>query len=192
MITPTTATDVDLLREARTDAEAFGRFYRAYAERLYLWLLRETRDPQVATDLTAETFASALAGVASFRGTEPGTGVAWLFGIARNLLRRWHERRRVESTDRARLGMSVPSWIPSEVEEADRRLDAETLSARLRAAFDDLPEGLRETLRLHVLDGWSHGEVAAELGITEANARMRVTRGLRAIAVRVGLKEDQT
>lgn len=173
--------DVALLRGALTDPESFGVFYRQNAERLYRWLLRETRDAQTAADLTAETFAVALAGLKQFRGGEPGSGVAWLFGIARNQIRRWHHHRRVDANARQRLGMSERAWIPSEVEDIDNRLDAEMLSAELAAAFDDLPVNQREALRLHVLDGWSNAEVAHDLGISEANVRMRVARGLGAL-----------
>lgn len=43
------------------------------------------RDPETATDLTAETFAAALAGVGRF---DPGRGAAvgWLYGIANHQL----------------------------------------------------------------------------------------------------------
>jgi RNA polymerase sigma factor (sigma-70 family) len=173
--------DVVLLREAREQPESFGLFYRQNAERLYRWLLRETGDAQTATDLTAETFAVALAGLKKFRGEGPGSGVAWLFGIARNLLRGWHRRRRVDNDARQRLGMSEHAWVPSETEETDNRLDAAMLSAELADAFDDLPPNQREAIRRHVIDGWSNAEVADELGISEANVRMRVSRGLRSL-----------
>jgi RNA polymerase sigma factor (sigma-70 family) len=173
--------DVALLREAREQPESFGLFYRQNAERLYRWLLRETGDAQTATDLTAETFAAALAGLKKFRGEDPGSGVAWLFGIARNLLRGWHRRRRVDTDARRRLGMSERAWVPSETEETDNRIDAEMLSAELADAFDDLPPNQREAIRRHVIDGWSNAEVAHDLGISEANVRMRVSRGLRSL-----------
>ena len=144
---------------------------------MYRWLLRETGDAQTPTDLTAETFAVALAGLKGFRGHEPGSGVAWLFGIARNLLRRWHHRRRVDTDTRRRIGMSERAWISSETEEIDNRIDAEMLSAELAQAFDDLPPKQREAIRRHVIDGWSNAEVADDLGISEANVRMRVSGG---------------
>lgn len=187
----TEPSDADLLRAGRDDPEAFGRFYRRNAERLYLWCLRETRDPQAATDLTAEAFAVALEGLAAFRGTAPGSGTAWLFGIARNLIRGWHRRRRVATAARVRLGMATPSWVPDEVAEADARIDAERLADRLRDAMADLPPGLRDALTLHVVEGRSHGEVAEALAISEPNARLRVTRAVRRVRDRLGMEEDR-
>ena len=71
--------------------------------------------------------------------------------------------------------MAVPTWVPAEVEAVVSRLDAAMLSAELDRAFDDLPAGQRDALRLHVLEGHSHAEVAEQLGISESNARLRVS-----------------
>ncbi|HEV3376843.1 MAG TPA: sigma factor [Thermoleophilaceae bacterium] len=51
--------DADLL--ARGDADSFARFYGRHARRLAGWLMRATGDAEAAADLTAETFAAALA-----------------------------------------------------------------------------------------------------------------------------------
>jgi hypothetical protein len=53
-----TATDEELL-VANTSA-AFGEFYDRHARALLGYFARGTRDPEVAADLTAETFASAI------------------------------------------------------------------------------------------------------------------------------------
>ncbi len=61
-------------------------------------------------ELTAETFACALAGLARFRGAHRGSGVAWLYGIANNQVRPYRRRNRVESEGRRKIGMSVRSY----------------------------------------------------------------------------------
>ena len=52
--------DSELLRRARVDADAFAAFYRRHAHAVYRSLLSDCGDPDVALDLTAETFARAL------------------------------------------------------------------------------------------------------------------------------------
>ena len=94
-------TDVDLLRAARRDDDAFGALYARWAPELHAWFARRTASVDTAAELTAETFAQALRGLSSFRGRHPGSGAAWLMGIANNLLRGWYRERRV-ATDRAR------------------------------------------------------------------------------------------
>ncbi len=47
--------DAELVREARSDAAAFRELYDRYADGVYGYHLRRTRDPDAAHDLTAET-----------------------------------------------------------------------------------------------------------------------------------------
>lgn len=186
---PPPTDDVDRLVRARRDPEAFGAFYRAYAEPLYLWALRRTGDAHTATEITAETFARALEGVASFRGAHPGSGVAWLFGIAHNVLRQHFRTRGVEVAARQRLGIQTPAWVPDEIAEADNRIDAERLAGRLDAAVADLPPGIRDVVLMHVNADATHREIADELGISEPNARMRLSRGLARLRDRMTTPE---
>ncbi|MEZ5100073.1 MAG: RNA polymerase sigma factor [Thermoleophilia bacterium] len=179
--------DARLLRDARRDPDAFRDFYRLHAAWVERWLRQQVGDAGLANDLTAETFAQALLSLHRFRGTEPGSGTSWLFAIARNQVRRAYERRRVASSARARLAMPVRDWVPDETEALDDRLDAEALAGEIAAALGALPEALREALVLRVVDGLDYAEIARATATSEANARMRVSRGLRGLADRLRL-----
>jgi DNA-directed RNA polymerase specialized sigma24 family protein len=89
--------DHELLVAARTDPEAFGEFYRRHAIGVERWLRAQTPDLATAADLTAETFAQALVSLKRFRGASDEQAVGWLFGIARNLVRRYRRRGRAWS-----------------------------------------------------------------------------------------------
>src|SRR5689334_17037786 len=99
--------DADLLAAARTDATAFRAFYERYAERVYGYHVRRTREPEAAHDLTAETFAQAWLGRRGFRDRAGGTAGPWLFAIARNVLVSSVRRRRLERSACERLGVAV-------------------------------------------------------------------------------------
>ena len=72
-------TDDELLRS--DDPEAFGVFYDRHVKALLGYFARRTFDAEEAADLTAETFASALAARRRFKpGGAPAS--AWLFTIA--------------------------------------------------------------------------------------------------------------
>jgi RNA polymerase sigma-70 factor (ECF subfamily) len=178
-----------MLRAARRDPQAFRAFYRANADWLYRWLLARVDDPHVASDLTAETFARALEGVGRFRGSAPGSGTAWLFGIARNLVRNTYERRRLERAARERLGMVARPYAPEEHEAVEERVDADALAGEIADALGVLSDELREALSLRVVEGLSYDELAAATGISESNARMRVSRALRALSARLSPRE---
>lgn len=182
MSTDPNSHDADLLRAARNDPDAFSLFYRQHAARIHGWLSRETGSPDLATDLTAETFAQALLGLRRFRGREEGSGTAWLFGIGHNLLRRHRRKGRVEHSARRRLGMSLEPY-QSELtpESIDERLSAAGQGPALRRAIVGLPAGQRAAIELRVLQDLPYDEVAERLGCTPTTARMRVSRGLRAM-----------
>ena len=57
--------DDDLLAATRLEPEAFAVFYRRHVGPLLAYFARRTRDAELAADLTAETFAAALARRAS-------------------------------------------------------------------------------------------------------------------------------
>ena len=137
-----------------------------------------TRAPhQVAGELTAETFAQAALSVRRFRDRGDGTALPWLYGIARNLLRRYHERERVETRARERLGMTVRTY-DLDVDEANARADAARLGPTLAAALGSLPASQRQAVELRVVADLPYEQVADSLGCSEVAARIRVTRAL--------------
>jgi DNA-directed RNA polymerase specialized sigma24 family protein len=88
--------DEELLDASRREPAAFGVFYERHEERMLRYFVSRVGDAEVAADLTAETFAAALAGAHRFRARK-GPAVAWLFGIARNTLAVSKRRGRVEA-----------------------------------------------------------------------------------------------
>jgi RNA polymerase sigma factor (sigma-70 family) len=175
--------DAQLLRAARRDPEAFCRFYERHVLRLRSWLRRETGSTEVANDLTAETFAQALVSLRRFNGREDEQAVAWLFGIARNLLHQYRRRQRVETSARERLHMPVRDY--GGFDEADELVDAQRLAPALEEALAALPEHERAALDLRVVEGLAFDEVAERLAVASPAARMRITRALRTLRARL-------
>ena len=161
----------------------FHRFYERHALRLRSWLRRETGSTDVANDLTAESFAQALLSLGRFRGSTEAEAVAWLYGIAHNLLRRYWRRQRVETSARKRLGMPLRDY--AEYDEAEELADAQLLAPALEEALAGLSEHEREALDLRVVDELPFDEIAERLAVPSPAARMRVTRALRALRARL-------
>jgi RNA polymerase sigma-70 factor (ECF subfamily) len=97
--------DAELLAGARSDADAFRDLYERYAERIYAYHHRCSRDGDAAQDLTAETFAQAWLARIRFRDEAAGSAAPWLFGIARNVLLMSVRPRALERASRERLGL---------------------------------------------------------------------------------------
>jgi hypothetical protein len=98
--------DPGLLRVTPEDRRAFGVFYERHERAVLGFLMAATRRADVAADLTAETFATALEAAASYDARR-GSARVWLFGIARNVLAASARRGRVESEARRRLGLEA-------------------------------------------------------------------------------------
>jgi RNA polymerase sigma-70 factor (ECF subfamily) len=181
-----TRTDAQLLAEASRDPLAFREFYDRYAAWVRSWFVRQTGSDSAALDLTAETFAQAWHACRRFRDMADGSGAPWLFGIARNLLRQYHKHNRIETAARERLGIPA-AWAECEEYEAvDERITAGSLAPLLRRALRALPLEQRRALELRVVQQLDYEEVAGALGCSQNAARLRVSRALRALGLKLG------
>jgi RNA polymerase sigma factor (sigma-70 family) len=171
-------TDETLLRSS--DLDDFGRFYDRYVRSLLAFFQRRVRDPEVAADLTAETFAAALISRGRYR-PQTASAAGWLFAIAQHKLLDYQRRGTAEQRMRRRLGMQV---IPVSAEDAEtiRWLGEQSAATILEA----LPAEQRDAIRAHVLEDRSYAEIAHEQALSEATVRQRVSRGLRVLRKRTG------
>jgi RNA polymerase sigma factor (sigma-70 family) len=170
------STDAALLRRSHRHPDAFVEVCRRHSTALAGWLGAELRDDTLAHDLLAETLAEAW--FSRRRFTDPGDGSAraWLFGIARNLVRRVHRDHAIATRGRARLGLPVPE--PDAYAELIERLSAEQQLGSAAEQFDHLPHEQREALELRVVHDLGYDEIGRRLEITPAGARTRVFRAL--------------
>jgi RNA polymerase sigma factor (sigma-70 family) len=177
-------TDEALLLAARSDAEAFSQFYRRHAAAVLGYLVRRTRDPELGADLTAETFACALEGLARF---DPGRGSAvnWLFGIARHQLRAM-QRGGVERRARDRLGMGRIELDDDELERILAFAESESTAVLLADAMAALPPDQRAAVTARVLDEQEYDAIARSSGTAEATIRKRVSRALTSLRNALG------
>ncbi len=176
-MSPPTPSDEELLTSR--DPEAFGMFYDRYVKTLLGYLARRTGDPEVAADLTAETFASAL--VARRRYTPAAPAVAWLFTIAARRLADYHRKGSVDSRMRRALAIE-----PRPVSAEDARLISLLADDATTALLAELPADQREAVAAHVVQDRGYRELATELHTSEAVVRQRVSRGLATLRRRIG------
>jgi RNA polymerase sigma-70 factor, ECF subfamily len=95
--------DAELL--ADPDPEAFGAFYDRHLPAVTAYVGRRARRADLTFDVVAETFARALEHRTRYDAAR-GPAVAWLLGIARNLLVDAARRGRVADAARRRLALA--------------------------------------------------------------------------------------
>ena len=165
--------DEELLVASVGDEEAFAAFYRRYARPLAGFFVRRTGDAELAADLTAETFAAALA---SRRRFDPAKGpaIGWLYGIARHKLARTLEHGRVEDRARRRLGMA-PLALDDEAIELVVTADGDVVQLLQRLPADQRDRSRPRSRRA------GDEQIAAATQTSAAVIRKRVSRGLASL-----------
>lgn len=160
-----------LVRRAATgDEQAFEGLYRRHVARIHS-LVRRMTDAHLADELTQDVFVRAWDRLSTFRG-ESAFGT-WLHRLAVNVV--LSRRRR----DRTELG-----WLdPSEDALTDlvKRSPHPAVAMDLDAAMMRLPEGSRQVFILHDIEGWTHEEIAAQLGTVIGTSKSQLSRARAAL-----------
>jgi RNA polymerase sigma-70 factor (ECF subfamily) len=173
--------DARLIVASREDPAAFRLLYERWAERLLGYFYVRVRDPEVAADLLAETFAVAYERRHRFEDTGH-PGAAWLYGIARKELAHFFRRRAVDRRALRRLGIAVPTLDEESIARIEQLADVTSQQPMLVAALERMTTAEREAVELRVVDELDYGEIAARLGCSAGSARTRVHRGLARLA----------
>jgi RNA polymerase sigma-70 factor (ECF subfamily) len=159
-----------------------GELYARHCHELLAFFVRRTSDTEVALDLWGETFAQALASRGKYRGSTDEQASAWLYGIAKRLLARYYRRGSAERRAMRRLGIERPTINPDTEAEILSRARLDDLRLVIAAGVALLPAEAREAITLRIVEELSYADLADRLAISEAAARMRVSRGMRTLS----------
>jgi RNA polymerase sigma factor (sigma-70 family) len=175
--------DEALLAAGKRDVDAFGLFYRRRVDAVLAFFLRRTGDRELAADLTAETFAAALAALPRYRpGRSPA--LAWLFTIAHRKLVDSIRSGRVEDRARRRLGIEPLAFSEEDYERVEQRAAAAAGDSAL-LALEELSAAQRVAVEGRVLEEADYEELAQRLRCSESVVRKRVSRGLAELRARM-------
>lgn len=171
------APDIPALVVAARDGDrrAFEALVRSTYVETYTLAHRLTGDADDARDVVQETYLRAFRAIEGFRGDAKFT--TWLYRITANCasthLGRRRRHRHDELTDDLAVGDGHPSRDP--VGRAENGL----LRDQLQVALQSLPPRLRAVIVLRDVYDMAHEAIAAELGITESAAKVRLHRARR-------------
>ena len=160
-----------------TTAAATASIADLVAHRAYLvrFALRRLRDPMLAEDAVHDVFEAVLSGRASFAGRAALR--SWLTAVLKHkivdTIRRSPRHEALPGADDGEAeghDLACPRPGPEQVVEQRQRLE------RTLAAIEALPAGLRDAIRLRVIEERSAAAACRELGISEENLFVRVHR----------------
>jgi len=155
-----------LTRAQAGDPAAERALYDTHVDRVYRVAFRLAGDAELAREFTQDTFVRAFERLGSFRGESALS--TWLHAIAvsvaLNGLRKVRRLRREVQLEHAEsLGSDRPKGDP-------------VLRRRLHEAIDKLPQGYRTVFLMHDLEGFTHEEIGAALGIEAGTSKAQLFR----------------
>ncbi len=162
----------------RGEDRAFTELMRRHKGPLYRFIRANLGDAHEAHDLLQDAFVAAWAGLAGYDAKRPFG--AWLRRIALNKCRDWARKRRVRQFFFGAASLDDPGARAVRQSEPEAN-DLEPRLARLETAIAALPSGLKEPLILTALDGLSHAEAGALLGLSAKAVEVRVYRARKAL-----------
>lgn len=151
------------------DETAFRALYRMHTPMLYAMAMRLSGSGSDADELVQEAWVRAVERHDRFAGRSRYR--TWLVGILINCHRESAKRRR------RRLLSLIDDGHPESVESASPAAPAPADAIDVDRALADLPDGYREVVILHDLNGYTHREIAAMLDIQEGTSKSQLNRG---------------
>ena len=162
-----------LIEAAQRERAHFAELYEQNFERIYAFVAHRVSTRDEAQDLTAEVFHQALASIHSFKW-QGAPFVAWLYGIAANLLSA-HWRKRGRSPEQL-------AWEQGGTDEIERR-------AMLTELVESLPPDQRRVIVKRFVQQKSIREIATDLGRSEGAVKQLQLRALEALREKLGRQQ---
>lgn len=164
-----------LLLLAAGDKDAYASVFEKYWDRVYGAAMRLTKSPEMARDLAQDIFLKLwdqrhqLPGVKNFP--------SFLYAITRNLV---HDHLRKKVFRESNREYLINYFSRAEA-TAPELLESREMDDLLYTSIDKLPPKLKQVLKLGRLEGLSHEEIAARMGITAQSSKTYMVRALAAL-----------
>jgi RNA polymerase sigma-70 factor (ECF subfamily) len=152
------------------DKETLVKLYEENNEALYRYAYRYLSDQDLAEECVSEVFTRYLQVLKDGKNPTDNTK-AYLYRIAHNWVVDHYRKRKPEEN----IGEDP---IPDRMSNPEMQFSKAQIHEKLRRALLKLPEQQRRVIELHILEEWSHEEIAEQLGKTIEASRALQYRGL--------------
>ena len=165
-------------RVRRGDSSAFDQLVRRHMRTAHAVARATLDNPDDADDVCQDAFIRALRRIDDCRN--PDRFRAWLMAIVRNMAHNKRDHNRIRAAAPLEKAYSAASG-DDPLADAGRA----ELRGHLKEAMTHLTELQRRVLDLYDLEGWSHGEIASELGISAGSSRVHLHVARKAMRKRL-------
>ncbi len=176
-------TEATLIARAQAgDVGAFERLSGAYADRLFMLLLRLLGDRSEAEDVAQEVMLRAWRAIPRFRGQS--SYFTWLYRIAVNEANRALEKRGRQAF--APIGADELQLPAPAADDPSRQAENSELRRALGRALAGLPPALRTAIVLRDVEGLSTQEAAEITGVSQAAFKSRLHQARLRVRAAIG------
>ncbi len=173
--------EAQLIRRAGDgDALAVRALYERYAPRVYAVVRRIAANDDLAQDYAQEAWIRAMRALPTFRGDARFS--TWLHRIAVNAA--------LQAVRRAGTRSKREAPMPETV-AVEPMLRDTLLQKHLEAALDRLPEGMRQVLILHDVEGYTQEEIAEVPGIAAGTSKSQLFKARAKMRALLGSIDQQ-
>lgn len=159
-------TEAQLIRQAcEGEGPAVRALYERYSPRVYAVVRRIAGDDDLAQDYAQEAWIRAIRALPTFRGDSRFS--TWLHRIAVNSA--LQALRKADTRVKRRQPMPEADTLAAPHVGGDS-----LLKRRLEGAMSELPEGMRQVLILHDIEGYTHDEIGNMLGVTPGTSKSQL------------------
>jgi RNA polymerase sigma factor (sigma-70 family) len=176
------ATEDELIKGCVSrDRSAQKRLYDTYSSKMYGICYRYVRDPAEAEDILIVAFTRIFEKISQFKSE--GSFEGWIRRIIVN-----------EALTHIRRNRSM--YLETDLDQVDREPDYDKLQDHLEEEdllkmIQELPTGYRIVFNLYAIEGYSHKEIANQLGISENTSKSQLSRA-RTYLQKMLLENDWT
>ena len=177
--------DVQLIRRTLSGEDtAFTTLVGKYQKSVHALAWRKVGDFHFAEEITQDTFLQAYRKLATLRNPHQFAG--WLYVIANNLCKRWHQKRKfstqsLEGTSVKEIDQSSYTHYVSEQRETETAEHRHEIVKRL---LQRLPESERTVVTLHYLGEMTAKEIGKFLGVSVNTINSRLRRAKKRLQER--------
>ena len=150
------------------DPAAQRELYDSHVDRVYRLAYRLAGEDELARDFTQLTFIRAFERIGDFRFES--SLATWLHAIGVSIA--LNGLRKVKTARTREAPIEAASSIGTFTREAEP-----DLKVRLKAAIDSLSEKYRTVFLMHDVEGYTHEEIGAALGIPPGTSKTRLFQG---------------
>jgi len=153
------------------EESAFKELVFSFSKRLMTVAVLYSKDREEAKDILQDTFIKIFENIDKFKGEEEYMFVGWCKRILINLA----------LTRNSKFYRSLEQSISDEHSEVsfDSGILSDLFKEEIIQVVNELPEGYRQVFALFVIEGYTHKDIALQMGIKESSSRSKFVRAKR-------------